>query len=241
MPAPEDKELTFLYQCEHLFAVDKPPGVHSVRIAGGGGPSLADMLLQWRPDLASVGTPGVDAGLVSRLDYSTSGVLLGATSQPVWERLHRMILSGAVEKLYVAYLQGQLGEQHSVTTFIGSPNRGAKKMKVYERPPPKSARALEGSTTFRPVQYDSVGTWAEVTASPARRHQVRAHAAYLGYPLIGDTLYGATERLPGSGGGQREFILHAARVCFDHPETAARITITASLPAISGLTPPQGV
>jgi 23S rRNA pseudouridine1911/1915/1917 synthase len=152
-----------------------------------------------------------------------------------------MILAGAVEKVYLAFLQGQLTQPHTVTTFIGSPNRGAKKMKVYERTPPKSARALEGRTTFRPVQYDSGGTWVEVSASPARRHQVRVHAAYLGYPLVGDTLYGATKELPPEVAAEREFVLHAARARFEHPETAAVITITAGLPPLSGLRPPVGV
>lgn len=219
--------LEYLYRDNDIFAVYKPAGIHSVRAGLSGGPSIADSLLAEAPSLAEVGTTGVDAGLVTRLDRSTSGILLGAFSPTVWSLLHQQVLAGEIEKRYVAYVQGRFPDQHSITSFIGSPHRGAKKMKIYERKPAKSARALEGTSHCRLLSYDARLdiSLVEITASPARRHQIRAHAAYLGHPLVGDSLYGSHRALPLVLREQRDFFLHAYRITLTHPITAVSVTV----------------
>ena len=219
--------LSYLYRDNEIFAVEKPTGVHSVRAGSSGGSSIADLLLAEDPSLAEVGTPGTDAGLVTRLDLSTSGILLGAYTQSLWEVLHEMITRGEIDKRYVACVEGQFPQHHSVTTYIGSPHRGARKMKIYEKKPSKAARALEGTSHFTLISYDETtkSSLVEVAASPARRHQIRIHAAYLGYPLVGDSLYGSTRSLSLHYGIGREFFLHAHRVSFCHPSTGQSVVI----------------
>jgi 23S rRNA pseudouridine1911/1915/1917 synthase len=219
--------LSYLYRDNEIFAVAKPAGIHSVRAGSSGGASVADLLLADEPLLAQVGTSGIDAGLVTRLDYSTSGVLLGALSSSMWDILHDMITRGDINKRYVACLEGRFPQQHSVTTYIGSPNRGAHKMKIYEKKPSKAARALEGSSHFTLISYDQTTdcSLVEISASPARRHQIRIHAAYLGHPLAGDSLYGSTRTLSLNYGAGRDFFLHAHRVSFRHPWTDQSIEI----------------
>jgi 23S rRNA-/tRNA-specific pseudouridylate synthase len=207
-----------LYAIEHVWA------------GAAGGSSVADLLLAENPSLAQVGTQGTDAGLVTRLDYSTSGVLLGASTSSMWQTLHDTIARGEIDKRYVAWVEGHFPEQLSVTTFIGSPHRGAKKMKVYERKPAKAARALEGTSHFKLISYDSAldSSLVEISASPARRHQIRVHAAYLGHPLVGDSLYGSSRSLVAPAGEPRDFFLHAYRVSFRHPDGDRAITIESS-------------
>jgi len=221
------EKLRYLYQDQEIFAVEKPPGTHSVRLATGGGRSIADLLLEERPELSQVGAPKIDAGLVMRLDLHTSGILLGAKTASMWSILRDMIARGALDKRYTAYLEGHITTTTTVTTFIGSPHRGAKKMKVYQSEPPKSARALQGTTTFVPLAYDEDRdlTTVEAHASPARRHQIRIHARHIGHPLVGDSLYGSTRTLSQELAQHRDFMLHASYLAFDHPISGERVAV----------------
>jgi 23S rRNA-/tRNA-specific pseudouridylate synthase len=216
-------KLSFLYEDSDVFVVYKPAGLHSVRLPNGGGLSLADLLLAHNPALAHASrTPG-DAGLVQRLDLETSGAALGAKNRPSWDALFKALLSGEIKKQYVALVEGRIEDQREVSSYLGSPHRGAKKVKVYLSEPAASARALYGLTRIEPIAFNAASnqTLVRVAASPARRHQVRAHLAHLGYPLVGDTLYGASSTL----NAQRKFFLHAETISFKHPVSDEQIMI----------------
>jgi 23S rRNA pseudouridine1911/1915/1917 synthase len=220
-------DITFLYNDNDIFAVYKPAGMHSVKIPQEGGHSLADDLLAYDPKLANASRSPLDGGLVQRLDFGTSGVLVGAKSREMWDSLYSALSDGKVEKSYVALLEGKLSEAITVSTFIGSPHRGAKKMKIYSRPPSPPVRALPGTTLFQPLNYLEQFdiTVAQATASPARRHQVRAQAAHINYPLVGDLLYGSRRSVGALCAVPREFFLHACRLAFRHPRSGEQIEI----------------
>lgn len=215
------ESLQFLYNDAHLFAVYKPAGIHSVRLPSGGGESIADALAALYPHLESVSRSPLDAGLVQRLDHETSGVLLGAKTPEAWQKLFAALTAGEITKSYVALVEGHFSSPVSFESYIGSPNRGAAKSKIYEREPLAKARALWGSTTFAPMDYKAThdASLVQASASSARRHQIRAHAAHVGYPLIGDKLYGSTRSLGSMCVSPREFFLHAWKVSFIHPFT----------------------
>ena len=222
--------LQFLYDDGDIFAVYKPAGVHSVRLANGkGAASIVDLLLEHNPSLALAGKAPEDGGLVHRLDASTSGVLVGAATRKSWELLFTLVLSGALKKHYVACLEGSLSQQQEieVSSFIGSPYRGAKKMRSYKSDPGAASRTLFGSTSYKLLSYDETLAVSLVCAdaSPARRHQVRIHAAELGHPLLGDALYGSSKLLGDIALTPREFFLHSWRVSFKHPITGAEIEL----------------
>jgi 23S rRNA pseudouridine1911/1915/1917 synthase len=85
-----------------------------------------------------------------------------------------------------------------------------------------------------PIEFFSElrATLAKVEAHTARRHQVRAHAAHLGHPLIGDSLYGSKRNLePLANGALPAFILHAETLSFFHPELRKQIVVEAPRPA----------
>jgi 23S rRNA-/tRNA-specific pseudouridylate synthase len=223
--------LTFLYTDPEIFAVYKPAALHSVRAGDSGGASVADQLLAWREDLSESSLNPGDAGLVHRLDFSTSGILLGAFSREMWEILRDLLQQGRITKEYIALVEGEFKGPREVTTFIGSPYRGGKKVRVYEQDPGSKARALEGTTIFTPISYlhQRDMSLVQVSASPARRHQVRVHAAYCGHPLVGDTLYGASTTLDGLTKTPRDFLLHASHIAFTHPRSGERIEICAAI------------
>jgi 23S rRNA pseudouridine1911/1915/1917 synthase len=223
--------LTYLYDDGDIFAVYKPAGMHSVQLPKGGGNSVADELLLTEPELSKVSKQPGDAGLIHRLDESTSGILVGATTRPVWDKLFEALLAGAIHKTYALIVEGEFTETRAITSWLGSPHRGAKKVKVYESEPASWARALKGTTTYTARSYllGHAATILEAVASPARRHQVRAHAAHLGFPLLGDTLYGSTRTLADMTREPREFFLHALKVNFTHPLTKADIEIVSEI------------
>lgn len=223
--------LKFLFNDGDVFAVYKPTGSHSVQLRKGGGWSIADELLRATPSLAQASEKSGDAGLVNRLDEETSGILLGATSRSVWEKLYKQALNGEVYKKYALLVEGRVTKEFSITSFIGTPNRGAHKVKVYEKRPPSWARALEGTTKYAPYLHLPLYnvTVLIASASPARRHQVRAHAAHLGVPLIGDSLYGSTRALPPIVKSSRRFFLHAHHVAFRHPIFGNEIVVESPL------------
>ncbi len=227
------KSLTFLYQDEHLFVVYKPAGLHSVRIAEGGGDSVADLLLAQYPDLAQVAKSENDAGLISRLDQHTSGIIVGAFTPTMWDTLYQASLEGLVHKTYAALVEGHMSEATSFSSYIGTPNRGARKVKVYEQRPAKSARALPGTTYYTPLSFDAARSISLVTAeaSPARRHQIRVHASYIGHPLVGDLLYGSTTTVAGLTTAPRSFFLHSWKVRLKHPITEDELTFESPLQA----------
>ncbi len=216
-----------LYEDDDLFIVNKPAQLHSVQSGLDGGHSVADLLLQSRPHLSEVAPKKGDAGLIQRLDFSTSGLLLGAKSRDAWIALHDQLLSGGLSKSYVALVHGNPAATSEVTTFIGSPYRHPKKMRIYESVPPKGHRALSGTTKFRVLE--SIGdsfALVQATASPARRHQIRIHGAHLNHTLVGDALYGSPADFRSLLGIDRDFFLHASEIEFRHPGTTATIRMT---------------
>ena len=233
-------DLTFLYDDSDTFAVYKPAGVHSVRLPEGGGVSVADALAKHDATLIHAAPRPGDCGLIQRLDLETSGVLLGAKNRAMWELLFKALLQGDIKKTYVAFVEGALRERTTFSSYIGTPHRGARKVKVYEKEPAKSARALLGTTVFSPLEKPCPNGMSLVVAeaSPARRHQVRAHAAYLNHPLVGDALYGATTSLAGMTRQTREFFLHAWEVRFVHPRTGAEVVVVSDYEAELSLPSP---
>jgi len=222
------KGVQYLYNSGAVFAVYKPAGVHSVQLPDGrGGGSIAALLVESRPQLAGAGKSPEDAGLVHRLDFSTSGVLLGASTREAWQVLFEQLSQGGVLKEYLACVEGRLDSEQTISSFIGSPNRGAKKMRSYPKDPGQKARTLFGTTIFKPISYDDERKISLVAAvaSPARRHQIRLHASTLGHPLVGDSLYGSSTSLGDLAPTPRDFFLHSWLVEFTHPETGVRVNV----------------
>jgi 23S rRNA pseudouridine1911/1915/1917 synthase len=207
--------------------MDKPALLHSVQSGPAGGDSVADLLLEAYPQLSEVAPKKGDAGLVQRLDFSTSGLLIGAKSRESWLALHEQLLNGKILKSYVALVHGTPADNSEITTFIGSPYRHPKKMRVYESAPPKNHRALIGNTSIRLLEpIGQSFSLVQAFASPARRHQIRIHCAHISHTLVGDALYGSSADFRSLLGIDRDFFLHAAEIEFCHPRTSVTIAIT---------------
>ena len=221
-------DLKILYEDDDLYIIDKAAGIHSVMLKNGG-VSIAELLLTKNPDLAKVSNHSGDAGLVQRLDFDTSGCLLAAKNRATWEKLFLMLKNGEIKKTYLAIVEGIFNGPKVVDTFIASRSRHATKVQVLRKETPRSQKA---HSEFFPkeINQEQQLSLVEGHAPIARRHQIRAHLSYLGFPLVGDVLYGSKHTLPEFF--QRGFFLHAASLSFRHPVLDKELLISSPAPTI---------
>ncbi len=221
--------INVLHEDDALLIISKPALLHSARTPASDAPSVADWIFANRPECIEASRSPNDVGLVNRLDFETSGALVAAKSRESWERIHVALTGGESAKEYLVILQDNLTEPQLVESYLGSASRHGKKVKVSRREVP---RFLPAKTVFEPFEAIDGGAATAAIAKTAtgRRHQVRAHAAYLGFPLRGDTLYGARSVELTHDDGRPPFLLHAWRMKFTHPISGTQFEIAAPLP-----------
>ncbi len=219
----EDAEMIIkavLYDDGDVLAINKPSG-----IATQGGMNIErhiDGMLE-----ALITKDGVKPRLVHRLDKETSGVLLLARSADIARKLGRMFQSRDMKKIYWAItspapmdMEGEI----KAPLIKGTEGPNKDKMLVDEK---------EGQKAFTNFEVMEVaGRKAAFVAfmpKTGRTHQIRVHAAYAGFPLLGDSKYGEKAAIEGPGITQR-LHLHARSLEFRHPLTGKTLKLTASLP-----------
>jgi 23S rRNA pseudouridine1911/1915/1917 synthase len=232
-PAPA---LEVLYQDDDLVAVNKPAGIPSHPLRPGETGSVAQALVARFPECATASADPREGGLGHRLDRGTSGVLLAARHPEAWRRLRQALGAAECEKSYLAEVVGALpvGEAPgsiAVAAAIGRTGRRGSRVRIEggRRPQPAHTEFF-----LRERRPDS--SLVEARLSKGRAHQVRAHLAHLGCPVVGDAIYG-----PGPASG--DLRLHARAVKLRHPMTGLPLHIEAPLPpwARSSPAPPPAM
>jgi len=240
-------KLSILFEDDSLLIIDKPSGIHSANLPDLTGPSIANLIAQSYPECLHASEKKEDAGLVNRLDFETSGLMIAAKTREVWQFLRSALLKEEVQKLYFALVDGKAPEKVYDEVYIGSPYRRAKKVKVYKDEPPKNRRALPAASEFQLIEYEerSNVSLVLVKVDSGKRHQIRAHARHLGFPLTGDSLYMSKRRLADLFPEESEvpaFFLHATEISLLHPVTKRKMIFAAKIPAyITKLFPQLGL
>lgn len=233
-----------LWEDDDIYVAFKASGVHSVMLTGGAendeAPVLAGEIAATIPAAADASESPYDAGLVQRLDFDTAGILLGAKTRAAWHEMRERLARGEVTKRYTVVTEGRAPESAELRSYLYGRHRRSERVSVStaSTPPPRS---LPAETTFRRLGYDAASDLSLVSASAlaARRHQVRAHAAHLGFPLCGDTLYGSTRTLPrdlsatlsdgyAAPGHVPGFLLLASEIALRHPFRDTPLSFTHS-------------
>lgn len=129
------------------------------------------------------------AHLIFRLDRETSGVVLFGKTERAASRLQRAMQDRRIRKTYLAVLVGEMAQEVAVDQPLGDDEASPVFVKTTVRPDGKAARSR-----FRPLVTAGGFTLAEVKIETGRKHQIRAHAQWLGYPVIGDKIYGPDAR-----------------------------------------------
>ena len=210
-------DIPIVWQDEHLLVVDKPAGL----VVHPAGSTRSGTLVQ---GLLGHGAEGGDdddrPGIVHRLDRDTSGLLVVAKSGEAYDLLQEMIRSREVERTYAALVRGVPKSMSGrIEAPIGRDRRDRTRHSL-DTPTPRDA-----VTWFEVSETMTEHTLLDVKLETGRTHQIRVHLEAIGLPVSGDPVYGKV----GDLGLERQF-LHARRLAFTHPLTAAAIDISSELP-----------
>jgi len=216
---PEDIPLDVVYEDDVMLVVNKPAGLVVHPAPGHPSGTLVNAVLARCPQIAQVG--GADrAGIVHRLDKDTSGLILVAKDEATRAALQRQFKRRQVTKIYLALVEGRVSPREGIIEVpIGRHKRNRKKMAVVRG-------GRRARTMYRATEFFDRHTLLEVRPRTGRTHQVRVHLAWLGYPVVGDGVYGHRRQRLLRG---RHF-LHAARLRCTHPSTGEEVEFEAPLP-----------
>ncbi len=215
---PEAIPLEIIYEDDDLLVVDKPAGLTVHPAPGHPAHTLVNAILAHFPHLAEIGD-ALRPGVVHRLDKDTSGVMLVAKNSVAQADLARQFKSHSVTKAYLALVKGKLTpESGIIEADIGRDPHNRKKMAVV-------AEGREARTEYRVIKYIGGYTLIEVMPETGRTHQIRVHLAAIGFPVVGDKVYGVK-----SPHLSRQF-LHASRLGFKLPSSGEYVEFESALPA----------
>lgn len=227
---PQDIPLTIVFEDEHLLVVDKPAGLVVHPAAGNLDGTLVNALLHHCAGKLS-GIGGVARpGIVHRIDKDTSGLLVVAKTDVAHEGLAKQFAAHSIDRRYRAIVSGVPktgGGTIDAPLARSSTNR--KKIAVVE-----GNRGKRAVTHWNRLDILRDAALVECRLETGRTHQVRVHMASIGHPLIGDPVYGRSEKTHGKLLKELGFhrqALHAAELGFTHPVTKHRLSFSIAMPA----------
>jgi 23S rRNA pseudouridine1911/1915/1917 synthase len=220
---PEAIPLSVVYDDPDFAVIDKPAGMTVHPGVGNEKGTLVSALLSRWPQIAQMNIVEKRVGIVHRLDKDTSGLIVVAKNDAARIKLQAQFQSRTVSKVYLALLEKM------PATVVGrveapiarDPNQ-RKRMAVMRGGKP-------AITDYQVIDHNFIGEQAlvRVTLHTGRTHQIRVHMAFIGCPIVGDSVYGYRKQRIKL---KRQF-LHAAELSFDHPTTGERLKFESPLPA----------
>ncbi len=217
---PEEMDLNIVYEDSDLLVVNKPVGLVVHPAHGHYSGTLVNGLLAHCKDLSGINGM-LRPGIVHRIDKDTSGLLMIAKNDLAHQHLAAQLKEHSIKRAYYALVQGVISEPAGlVDAPIGRHETDRKKMAVTFR------NSKEARTHYYVKERFARHTFIECRLETGRTHQIRVHMSYLGYPLVGDPLYGTRKNnldFPGQA-------LHAYALGFIHPRTGEELYFEAPLP-----------
>ena len=207
---PQDIPLDVVYEDDDVIVVNKPSGLVVHPAPGHPDGTLVNALLfHCGASLSGVGG-ALRPGIVHRIDRDTSGLIIAAKNDYAHQFLSAQLADHTLARTYECIVVGNLREDSgTVDAPIARDSRDRKRMAVV----PGGRRA--------------VTHWTVLARYPGYTHvQIRVHMAYLGHPILGDTVYGAKKPVPGLTGQ----CLHAVGLQFIHPRTKELVSLSCPLP-----------
>ena len=217
---PEDIPLDVVYEDGDVIVVNKPVGVVVHPAPGHPDGTLVNALLHHcAGSLSGIGGQ-MRPGIVHRIDRDTSGLIIAAKNDAAHAALSAQLSDHTLSRTYECLVSGNMKQDSgTVDAPIGRSSADRKKMAVV----PGGRRAVTHWEVI--ARYRGV-THLRCRLETGRTHQIRVHLAYIGHPILGDTVYGAKKPVPGLTGQ----CLHATALEFIHPATGKNISLTCPLP-----------
>ena len=213
---PQDIPLDVIYEDEHLLVVNKPAGLVVHPAAGNWDGTLQNALLNFDAELDTIPR----SGIVHRLDKDTSGIMVVARSLKAHASLVNQLQERSMSRIYEAVVKKHLPPAGTIDEPIDRNPRDRKKMAVIKGGRPAVSH-------YRLLQRLPGTSHVEVSLESGRTHQIRVHMTHIGYPIVGDLLYGRgpikrkgmpPEAVTAINGFARQ-ALHARTLKLIHPES----------------------
>ena len=219
--APTKMDLEIAYEDEDLLVINKPKGLVVHPAAGHWDDTLVNGLLYALGDDLSGINGELRPGIVHRIDKDTSGLLAVAKNDYAHTMLASQLKDHTMARTYEAIVCGVMKEDcGTVDAPIGRHPTDRKKMCVTQR------NSKPAVTHWEVVKRYRGYTHIRCRLETGRTHQIRVHMAYIGHPILGDTVYG--RKKPELG--QSSQCLHAGALCFQHPRDGHPVMVFAELP-----------
>ncbi len=216
---PEPIDFEIIYEDPYIIVIDKPAGLVIHPAPGHYKGTLVHGLLYKCKDLSGIG--GVlRPGIVHRLDKDTSGIMLVAKNDLSHTHLMNQFKEGIIEKEYWALVHGPVKEKEGIINMPIT-RHPVKRKQMYV-----SESGKKAITLWRKIA-DLSNDIALISANPrtGRTHQIRVHMSYIGYPILGDHIYGRKR-----GRFASRQMLHSKRIAFQHPGTGKKLEFSSHLP-----------
>jgi 23S rRNA pseudouridine1911/1915/1917 synthase len=226
MPDPT-LPLMVVFETDKVLIFDKPAGQPSAPLEPGEVGTLANALVARYPECAGIGFSPREPGLCHRLDTETSGLVMAARTKEAFDVLTKAIKEERIDKRYLLVCAAEdLPESGTIEIPLAPHPKDRRRVLPCMHPRDVIRNAPRPAhTTY--VKLSEHGGYAlvEARAGKAMRHQIRAHFAALGHPLIGDTLYGgqAVDRLS-------RHALHASLISWGGDAVVPAFTVRSPLP-----------
>jgi 23S rRNA pseudouridine1911/1915/1917 synthase len=239
---PEALPLSVLYEDDDCIVIDKAAGIIVHPAAGRTKGTLVNALLHHCPEIEGIGGER-RPGIVHRLDKDTSGLMIIAKNTFAFQKLARQFMDRSVTKEYLALVWGKIEPQAGlIDRPIGRHRSDRKRMSSVH----SLSHRRDAVTEWRVEEYlPAVGdvrascgwSWLRLKPRTGRTHQIRVHLADLGFPLVGDKVYGHKRKKRAIEQARNPWlelfprqVLHAQKLAINHPRTNQRLEFFAPLP-----------
>ena len=217
---PQDIPLDVVYEDADVIVVNKPSGMVVHPAPGHPDGTLVNALLYHCAGTLSGVGGALRPGIVHRIDRDTSGLIIAAKNDAAHQYLSAQLVDHTLARTYECIVVGKLREDRgTVDAPIARHPTDRKRMAVV-------AGGREAVTHWEVIARYPGYTHVRCRLETGRTHQIRVHMAYIGHPILGDTVYGAKKEVPGLTGQ----CLHAVGLRFLHPRTHEVVELFCPLP-----------
>ena len=216
---PENIKIDIVYEDSDIAVINKQAGLVVHPAHGHYSGTLVNAILYHIKDLSGINGE-IRPGIVHRLDKDTSGLIVIAKNDKVHTALTEMFQEKKIKKTYLAILKGKLNKSEGkIVTQIGRDKNDRKKMTVID----DITKGKNAITNYKVVSQNNLFTLVKVNIETGRTHQIRVHMKHLGYPILGDSVYGRKDN-------EKRQMLHAYKLEFLHPVTGHQMEFTGEIP-----------